>query len=117
VNGQVAGGERTAAVRHAQRATGQAAAVVSMIATGRPFAEVAQQLLAARGSLDSLLVRLVELELSDCLPSREVRDEVDGLLRTALGHTASSRRALRSGHSRPATLPLPTHHLQGRTFE
>jgi DNA-binding FrmR family transcriptional regulator len=117
VNGQAVGGERTAAVRHAQRATGQAAAVVSMIATSRPFAEVAQQLLAARGSLDSLLVRLVELELSDCVPSREVRNEVDGLLRTALGHTASSRRALRSGHSRPAIPPSSTHRLQGGTPE
>lgn len=117
MNGQIVGGERTAAVRHAQRATGQAAAVASMIATGRPFAEVAQQLLAARGSLDSLLVRLLELELGDCLRSREMRDEVDGLLRTALGHAASGRRALRSGHSRPATLPRSTHRLQGRTFE
>ena len=63
MNLPIVGGERGAAVRHAQRATGQTAALAAMIASGRPFSEVAQQVLAARGSLDSLLVRLVELEL------------------------------------------------------
>jgi hypothetical protein len=62
-----------------------------MIAGADPFSEVAQQLLAARGSLDSLLVRLIELELGDRLPSQEVRDEVGGLLRTALGRSPSAR--------------------------
>lgn len=92
-------GERGAAVRHAQRAAGQTAALAAMIASGRPFTEVAQQVLAAQGSLDSLLVRLVELELRDCLPGREVRDEVDGLLRTALGRTAPARRPIPSRQS------------------
>jgi hypothetical protein len=67
-----------------------------MIAGADPFPEVAQQLLAARGSLDSLLVRLVELELGDCLPSQQMRDDVDGLLRTALGRSAPGRNARRA---------------------
>lgn len=85
------GGDRGAAVRHARRATGQTLALASMIATEQPFTHVAQQLLAARGSLDSLLVRLVELELRDCVSDPRARDEIDGLLRTALGHGARSR--------------------------
>jgi DNA-binding FrmR family transcriptional regulator len=93
-----ASGERSAAVRHAQRANGQVAALASMIAGDQPFPQVAQQLLAARGSLDSLLVRLVELELRDCVPSREARDAVDGLLRTALGRSASARGGSRTRH-------------------
>jgi len=104
--------ERSAAVRHAQRATGQVAAVAQMIAGDRPFSEVAQQLLAARGSLDSLLVRLVELELRACVQSGEERDEVDGLLWTALGRTAPRRGAVRS--RRPAPCPGAAR-LEGRT--
>lgn len=103
--------ERSAAVRHAQRATGQVAAVAQMIAGDRPFSEVAQQLLAARGSLDSLLLRLIELELRVCVQSREERDEVDGLLWTALGRTASRRGAIRA--RRPAPSPEPAR-LAGR---
>jgi len=91
---------RVAVVRHAQRAGGQVAALAGMIAAEEPFPDIAQQLLAARGSLDSLLVRLIELELGDCLPSREVRDEVDGLLRAALGRTGSGRRTRRSANAR-----------------
>lgn len=99
-----ASGDRSAAVRHAQRASGQTAALAALIAANLPFPQVAQQLLAARGSLDSLLVRLVELELRDCVPSREARDEVDGLLRTALGRSAPARRGIparRAGASAP----------------
>lgn len=88
-------GERGAAVRHAQRASGQVAGLASMIAARRPFAEIAQQLLAARGSLDSLLVRLVEIELRECVPTSDARQEVDDLLRTALGRSAPLRRATR----------------------
>ena len=95
-----ASGDRGAAIRHAQRVSGQVAALASMIDANRPFPHVAQQLLAARGSLDSLLVRLVELEPRDCLPSREARDEVDGLLRTALGRNAFSRSGIRTRHPR-----------------
>lgn len=87
---------RAAAVRHAQRATGQIGALAGMIAGADPFPEVAQQLLAAKGSLDSLLVRLIELELTDCLPNQQMRDNVDGLLRTALGRSAPGRNAPRA---------------------
>lgn len=94
--------ERDAAVRHVQRASGQVAALVPMIAASRPFPEVAQQLLAVRGSIDSLMVRLVELELCTCLPSRESQAEVDGLLRAALGRNAPHRGVLASrGHQAP----------------
>jgi len=72
-----------------RRASGQVAAVGTMVAAGRPFPEVAQQLLAARGSLDSLLIRLVEIELDECVPSAAARAEVDGLLRSALGRNAA----------------------------
>jgi Uncharacterized protein conserved in bacteria len=108
-----ASGERGAAVRHAQRASGQVAALASMIAGDQPFPQVAQQLLAARGSLDSLLVRLIELELRDCVPSREARDEVDGLLRTALGRSAPARTGIRARHAR---MTAPSHvQLEERT--
>ena len=103
--------DRSAAVRHAQRASGQAAALPPMIAAGQPFPEVAQQLLAARGSLDSLLVRLVELELVERLPDHD-RAEVDRLLRTALGRSAPHRVSF-GPRSRAAA---PSHvELQGRT--
>lgn len=92
MSARAGGDERAAAVRHAQRASGQAGALASMIAAGEPFSEVIQQVLAARGSLDALLIRLVELELGDCLPSQAARDEVDGLLRTALGRRTNARR-------------------------
>lgn len=70
------------------------AAVASMIDAERPFGEIAQQILAARASLDSLLLRLVELELHVCLAADETRLEVDALLRVALGHAAPGRRGL-----------------------
>jgi len=92
---------RAAAVRHAKRATGQASAVASMIAAGRPFRNVAQQLLAARGSLDSLLIRIVELELQECVAGTEERDQIEGLLHVALGNTAHGRRAARLRGGRP----------------
>ena len=97
---------REAAVRHIQRASGQVAALAGMITAERPFHEVAQQLLAARGSLDSLLVRLVEIELDECLPGTDARDEVDDLLRTALGRNAPQRTTARK--PRDATLTSPS---------
>lgn len=96
--------DRSAAVRHVQRTSGQVAALAGMIAARRPFPEVAQQLLAARGSLDSLLMRLVEIELDDCVPAVDTRDEVDELLRTALGRSAP----LRSPRHRQRTCPEPS---------
>lgn len=109
------GGERGAAVRHAQRATGQVSALASMIASQRPFTDVAQQLLAARGSLDSLVVRPVELELRDCIPNPEVRDEIDGLLRTALGRAAYGRHPVRPHRSRTPAEPTSAIILEGST--
>ena len=97
--------DRAAAVRHVQRASGQVGALAGMISARRPFADVAQQLLAARGSLDSLLVRLVEIELDDCLPIADSRQEVDELLRTALGRSAPVRASRRR---QDATNPSPT---------
>jgi len=107
------GGERGAAVRHAQRATGQASALAAMIASERPFTNVAQQLLAARGSLDSLLIRLVELELRDCVPNPEAREEIDGLLRTALGRAAYGRHPVRPHRSRTPAEPTAALVLEG----
>ncbi|NJD29931.1 MAG: metal-sensitive transcriptional regulator [Chloroflexi bacterium] len=98
---------RGAAVRHVQRAGGQVAALGGMIAARRPFAEVAQQLLAARGSLDSLLVRLVEIELDDCLPAAATRGEVDELLRTALGRSAPARATRRQPRARHGSSRTP----------
>lgn len=77
--------DREAALRHAQRLGGQVNALGHMIADDRPFPEVTQQLFAARGSLDSLLVRLVDLELDGQLSHEDVRTQVDRLLRVALG--------------------------------
>lgn len=107
-------GDRGAAVRHAQRASGQVAALAGMIVAGDRFPDIAQQLLAARGSLDSLLVRLIELELRDCLPASEVRDEVDGLLWTALGRAPRSRRANRLRGGRRSAPPSSQDHEQRR---
>jgi len=100
-------GTRGSAVRHAQRASGQASALAGMIAAGRPFPEVAQQLLAVRGSLDSLLMRLVEVELDACLPAADTRVEVDDLLRTALGRSAPARATRRRRHSTHASSRIP----------
>lgn len=59
---------RRAAVCHAQRVAGQVNAVASMIASERPFEEVTLQVLAARGSLDSLLMRLLTLSSTPASP-------------------------------------------------
>jgi DNA-binding FrmR family transcriptional regulator len=88
-------GDREAAVHHARRVSGQVAALAAMIGEGRRLPVIAQQVVAARASLDSLLLRLVEIELHDCLPSPAARDEVDGVLRAALGRPASGRAAIR----------------------
>ena len=104
--------DRRAAVRHVQRVSGQVAALAPMIAAGQPFPEIAQQLLAARGSLDSLLVRLVELEIRSCLPSRAAQAEVDRLLRTALGRNAPIRGSVLSDRRRGG---IPHVAIEGRT--
>lgn len=108
------GDERGAAVRHAQRAAGQAAALASMIASERAFTDIAQQLLAVRGSLDSLLVRLIALELGACVPNPQARDEIDGLLRAALGRNAHGRPP---GGSRSGPPPATVSTLEGSTSQ
>lgn len=80
-----AGDPTPAALLHARRAAGQAGALAAMIEAGRPFADVAQQLLAARGSLDALLERLLERELDRCLPTDELRETVARLIHAAAG--------------------------------
>jgi DNA-binding FrmR family transcriptional regulator len=103
-----------AAFRHAQRAAGQTSAVAAMITDRRPFADVAQQILAARGSLDSLLVRLVELELQEWVPNPTARGEVDRLMHSALGRIGPIRHAARSAASGSQEPPV-TFTPEGRT--
>ncbi|MGK2850308.1 MAG: metal-sensing transcriptional repressor [Candidatus Limnocylindrales bacterium] len=93
--------DRAALVSHARRVNGQVGALVHLLADERPFGSVAQQLLAARGSIDSLLVRLVELELQDCLPPDTDWQEVDTLLWTAIGRSISPGRRRRSRRPSP----------------
>lgn len=94
------------AIRHARRASGQVVALAGMIAAGRPFAEISQQLLAARGSLDSLLIRLVDRELDQCLPASDRRLEIDDLLRSALGRNAPARAIRARRRAQPPRPPL-----------
>ncbi len=83
---------RWAAARHAGRLAGQTGALAAMIRAGRPFDEVAQQVLAARGSLDALLLRLLTIELDGCVPVDQ-RGEVAGLVNVALGRRGVTRPA------------------------
>lgn len=77
--------DRDAAVRHARRVCGQIGSLPAMIAAERPLADLAQQVVAARASLDALLVRLIELEIDRSPEIRPARGEVGRLLRLALG--------------------------------
>lgn len=88
--------DRAALVSHARRVNGQVGALVHLLADEQPFGSVAQQLLAARGSIDALLVRLVEVELHDRLPPDIDWHEVDALLWTAIGRSISPARRRRS---------------------
>jgi DNA-binding FrmR family transcriptional regulator len=76
---------RAAALRHARRLSGQVGALETMIATDRPITDLAQQVVAARASLDALLIRLIVLELDECPPGEGGRPAVDRLVRLALG--------------------------------
>jgi DNA-binding FrmR family transcriptional regulator len=73
----------TAVLAHALRAAGQAANVVQMVRTGARFDDVAQQLLASRGSFDALLLRLVERELTGGGESSADAEQVVRVLRVA----------------------------------
>jgi DNA-binding FrmR family transcriptional regulator len=88
-------------VAHAQRMAGQAAAVAGMVSAGRPYAAVVQQLLAARGSLDSLLVRIVELELARVAPQPEPDPRIAGVLRTAFDRSHRVAHGARDGNRAP----------------
>lgn len=75
---------KVGALAHALRAAGQAAAVAEILRSDASFEALVQQLLATRGSLDSLLVRLAECELArldPLAPDTSVR--VAHVLRTA----------------------------------
>ena len=85
---------RAAATRHAQRVCGQVGALATMIAAERPLADVAQQVVAARASLDALLLRVIDLEVEGSPETRPVRAEVDRLLRLALGSGRRPRVAM-----------------------
>jgi DNA-binding FrmR family transcriptional regulator len=89
--------DRAAAIRHARRLCGQVAALPTMIDTDRPLADLAQQVVAARASLDALLLRLIGLELDRAPETRGARVEIDRLLRLALGQP------------RHRTVALPLH--------
>jgi DNA-binding FrmR family transcriptional regulator len=65
--------------------TGQVGALPAMIAAGRPIGDLAQQVVATRASLDSLLIRLIVLELDACPRGEDGRPTVDRLVRLALG--------------------------------
>jgi DNA-binding FrmR family transcriptional regulator len=96
------------ALAHANRAAGQATAVAEMVRTGKPLSAVVQQLLAAQGSLDALLLRLIQEEvdrqvLADALPT-----DVRRLLGPVLCRSRSPSR-----RGRPPTRPnTPPHAIQ-----
>lgn len=63
-----------------------------MIEADRPFSAIAQQLLAARGSLDSLLMRLVELNVRDGVADADACEAVIRVLETAFLRSGQARR-------------------------
>lgn len=79
---------RAAAIRHSRRLSGQVGALSEMIAAGRPIGDLAQQVVAARASLDALLIRLIVVELDAFPPGQNGRPAVDRLVRLALGRGA-----------------------------
>lgn len=91
--------ERAAVIRHARRVSGQVAAIGPMIEGDRPFNDVVQQLLAARSSLDSLLVRLVELRLHDRIGDPDDCAAITRMLESAFLRSGRARRSLRSAES------------------
>jgi DNA-binding FrmR family transcriptional regulator len=93
--------ERAAAIRHARRLTGQVGALPAMIAGGCPLGDLAQQVVAARASLDALLIRMIVLELDACPEGVDGRPTVDRIVRLALGQRV--RRGV--GAATPAGAP------------
>jgi DNA-binding FrmR family transcriptional regulator len=64
---------------------GQIGSLPAMIAAERPLADLAQQVVAARASLDALILRQIDLEVDRSPETRPARGEIDRLLRLALG--------------------------------
>jgi DNA-binding FrmR family transcriptional regulator len=87
---------RTAAVHHARRLTGQVAALPTMIAANRSLEDIAQQIVAARGSLDALLLRLILLDLLASPATPKARVDVERGLRLGLGRRRAESRAHRA---------------------
>lgn len=98
------------AVAHANRAAGQAAGVAEMVRAGKSLPAIVQQLLAAHGSLDALLLRLVQQEVDRQVLAENIHPDARQLLGPVLRRSRSP-----SSHSRtPHTLssPPPTAHTQ-----
>ncbi len=96
------------ALAHANRAAGEATAVAEMVRTGKPLSAVVQRLLATQGSLDALLLRLIQEEvdrqiLADALPT-----DVRRLLGPVLRRTRSPSRQVRP----PTRANTPPHAIQ-----
>ena len=91
-----------AAIRHARRLTGQVGALSEMIAAGCPIGDLAQQVVAARASLDAPLIRLIVIEQDACPEGEDGRSTVDRLVRLVLGQRGGSG----VGAATPAGAPL-----------
>jgi DNA-binding FrmR family transcriptional regulator len=81
---------RHALLRHAPRVAGQVGALAGMIEQEPAHAEVVQQVLAARASLDALLVRLLDAEIQRCVTDDPVRAEIEDYVHVTLGRPARS---------------------------
>lgn len=82
--------KEAAVLAHALRAAGQGANVAQMVRTGARFEDVAQQVLAVRGSFDALLLRLVERELTRRDESAVDTERVVHVLRTAFHRSSKA---------------------------
>ena len=98
----------SSALAHANRAAGQAAGVAEMVRTGQPLSAVVQQLLAAQGSLDALLVRLVQQEVDRQVLAENIHPDVRELLGPVLRRSRSPSRRSRA----PRQPGMPPHTAQ-----
>ncbi len=93
------------AAAHANRAAGQAAGVAEMVRAGKPLPAIVQQLLAAQGSLDALLLRLVQQEVDRQVLAENIHPDVRQLLGPVLrrGRGPSNRSSTSRTPSAPPT--------------
>ncbi len=98
----------SSALAHASRAAGQAAGVAEMVRTGQPLSAIVQQLLAAQGSLDALLVRLVQQEVDRQVLAENIHPDVRELLGPVLRRSRGPSHRTRAPRN-PAT---PSHFAQ-----